>query len=155
MIFCIFPATDEGIPQMTGTARVRINVVDVNDNQPTFPPPRTIKVSENTEMGSLLTTVTANDVDTYPELTYNFAPTVDKEYLDYFSIDRFSGKIFLRKSLDFEQWQDCRLKIIASDTAHIAETDLTIEVQDVNDNYPVFSQSSYEVNLPGKLISNC
>lgn len=140
---------------MTGTARVRINVVDVNDNQPTFPPPRTIKVSENTEMGSLLTTVTANDVDTYPELTYNFASTVDKEYLDYFSIDRFSGKIFLRKSLDFELWQDCRLKIIASDTAHIAETDLTIEVQDVNDNYPVFSQSSYEVNLPGKLIANC
>lgn len=138
---------------MTGTARVRINVVDVNDNQPTFPPPRTIKVSENTEMGSLLTTVTANDVDTYPELTYNFASTVDKEYLDYFSIDRFSGKIFLRKSLDFELWQDCRLKIIASDTAHIAETDLTIEVQDVNDNYPVFSQSSYEVNLPGKLIA--
>lgn len=39
-------ATDEGDPQMTGTATLRINVVDVNDNQPTFPPPNIIAVSE-------------------------------------------------------------------------------------------------------------
>lgn len=39
-------ATDEGVPQMTGTARVHINVVDVNDNQPTFPPHSIITVSE-------------------------------------------------------------------------------------------------------------
>lgn len=39
-------ATDEGVPQMTGTARIRINVVDVNDNQPTFPPHSIITVSE-------------------------------------------------------------------------------------------------------------
>ncbi|XP_066154165.1 protein dachsous [Euwallacea fornicatus] len=141
-------ATDEGNPQMTGTTRVRINVVDVNDNQPTFPPPRTIKVSENTEVGSLLITLTANDVDTFPELTYSFSPNVDKEYSSYFSIDRYSGKIFLRKILDFEMWQECSLKVIASDTAHVAETVLTVEVGDVNDNHPVFTQSSYEAHLP-------
>jgi protocadherin-16/23 len=39
-------ATDEGDPQMTGTATLRINVVDVNDNQPTFPPSNLISVSE-------------------------------------------------------------------------------------------------------------
>lgn len=41
-------ATDEGDPQLTGTATLRINVVDVNDNQPTFPPPNVISVSEGT-----------------------------------------------------------------------------------------------------------
>lgn len=41
-------ATDEGNPQMTNTATLRINVVDVNDNQPTFPPPNVISVSEGT-----------------------------------------------------------------------------------------------------------
>lgn len=40
-------ATDEGVPQMTGTTRIRINVVDVNDNQPTFPPHSIISVSES------------------------------------------------------------------------------------------------------------
>lgn len=39
-------ATDEGIPQMTGTATIRINIVDVNDNQPTFPPHSVISISE-------------------------------------------------------------------------------------------------------------
>lgn len=39
-------ATDQGVPQMTGTTRVKINVLDINDNQPTFPPHRAIFVSE-------------------------------------------------------------------------------------------------------------
>ncbi|KAF7286531.1 hypothetical protein GWI33_004934 [Rhynchophorus ferrugineus] len=140
-------ATDEGIPQMTGTARIRINIVDVNDNQPTFPPHKTITVNEDTEVGTLLTTITANDVDTYPELTYNLT-NGDKEYLNYFSIDRFSGKIFLKKKLDFENWSEYKLTIVASDTMHVAQTTLTIMVGDVNDNAPRFQQSAYEVNLP-------
>lgn len=39
-------ATDEGVPQMTGTTRIRINIVDINDNQPTFPPHNVITISE-------------------------------------------------------------------------------------------------------------
>lgn len=47
-------ATDEGVPQMTGTTRVRINIVDVNDNQPTFPPHSVITVSEGNNNNVLL-----------------------------------------------------------------------------------------------------
>lgn len=39
-------ATDEGQPQMTGTATVRVHIIDVNDNQPTFPPHSIISISE-------------------------------------------------------------------------------------------------------------
>lgn len=39
-------ATDEGVPQMTGTATIRVHIIDVNDNQPTFPPPSIVSVSE-------------------------------------------------------------------------------------------------------------
>lgn len=39
-------ATDEGVPQMTGTATIRVHIVDVNDNQPTFPPHSIINISE-------------------------------------------------------------------------------------------------------------
>ncbi|XP_044255905.1 protein dachsous [Tribolium madens] len=141
-------ATDEGVPQMTGTARIVINVVDVNDNQPTFPPPATINVSEATEVGTVLTTVAANDVDTNPTLTYDFAKDNSREDLEFFSIDRFSGKIILKKMLDFETWQEYKLKIVASDTAHTTKTTLTIKVTDVNDNAPVFSQLVYQTNLP-------
>lgn len=141
-------ATDEGVPQMTGTARIRINVIDINDNQPTFPPHKIITVKEDTEVGTVLTAVTANDVDSSPALTYAFAQETDKEVRNHFAIDRFSGKVVLKDNLDFEARKEFALKIIASDMEHTARTLLTIKVLDVNDNAPEFSQSSYQAAVP-------
>ncbi|EZA53066.1 Protein dachsous [Ooceraea biroi] len=39
-------ATDQGNPQLTGTAALSVRVIDVNDNQPTFPEHSIISVSE-------------------------------------------------------------------------------------------------------------
>jgi hypothetical protein len=39
-------ATDEGTPQMTGMATIRVIVIDINDNRPSFPPQMTINVKE-------------------------------------------------------------------------------------------------------------
>lgn len=39
-------ATDEGVPQMTGTSTIHVHIIDVNDNQPTFPPHNVINVGE-------------------------------------------------------------------------------------------------------------
>ncbi|XP_039751307.1 protein dachsous [Pararge aegeria] len=136
-------ATDEGNPQMTGTATLRINVVDVNDNQPTFPPPNVISVSEGAEVGSILTSVTANDVDTYPALKYAIVQGDNT-----FSIDRYSGKIVLNRALDFEGKKVYQVNISASDDEHIAKTTLTVKVTDVNDNSPVFDEISYNRVLP-------
>lgn len=41
-------ATDGGAPQMTGMATIKVIVVDVNDNRPSFPPQSTINVKEGT-----------------------------------------------------------------------------------------------------------
>lgn len=104
------------------------------------------------ELGTVLTTVSANDVDTNPALTYAFA---DADIDDTFAIDRFSGRIVLKKHLDYEMKQEYGLKISASDTSHIAYTTLSIRVTDVNDNQPVFQQPAYHVSLPGKFDSMC
>jgi protocadherin-16/23 len=111
----------------------------------------------------VLTSITANDVDTNPALTYSFgevihaeneaALDVEDETNSWFSIDRFSGKIILQKPLDYEARQEYQLKIVASDTAHVAQTTLTIRVTDVNDNAPVFQESAYHTTLPGKRIA--
>ena len=39
-------ATDEGVPQMTGTAFIMVNIIDKNDNHPTFPHHSVINISE-------------------------------------------------------------------------------------------------------------
>lgn len=98
------------------------------------------------ELGSVLTTVSANDVDTNPALTYSF---VDEDMDDTFAIDRFSGRIVLKRHLDYESRQEYGLKISASDTSHIAYTTLSIRVTDVNDNPPLFQQPAYHINFPG------
>ena len=109
----------------------------------------------------VLTSVTANDVDTNPALTYGFSTESDSEVdsnesetsgFGVFSIDRFSGKVILVRGLDFESQREYRLRVTASDTAHTARTVLTIRVTDVNDNPPIFMQSSYQASLPGEFI---
>lgn len=104
----------------------------------------------DTELGTVLTTASANDVDTYPPLTYAFDEThTDEEALAQFSIDRFSGKILLQKSLDYEMREEYQLKIFASDSKYTAQSTLTIHITDENDNAPEFSQLSYQATISG------
>lgn len=95
----------------------------------------------------MLTSVTANDVDTYPALKYSITQGDNS-----FSIDRYSGKVVLNQPLDFETKKLYKINITASDNEHVARTTLTIKVTDVNDNSPVFDDISYNRILPGKLI---
>ncbi|XP_053960463.1 protein dachsous [Anastrepha ludens] len=152
-------ATDEGVPQMTGTATIRVHIVDVNDNQPTFPPHSAISVSEGTELGTVITTVSANDVDTYPSLTYQFgADLPDTQQLmrkSLFALDRYSGKVTLKRHLDYEDQQEYQLEIIASDNAHEVRTILTVRVTDENDNAPIFEAQlppAYAATLPDQQV---
>lgn len=103
-------------------------------------------------MGTVLTSITANDVDTYPPLIYDFANDVDEESKSLFTIDRYSGKVILRRLLDYETRQEYSVRITASDTLHIANTTLTIRVLDINDNPPIFQQPAYHAVLPGMSI---
>uniref|UniRef100_A0A6P4FXR2 Protein dachsous n=1 Tax=Drosophila rhopaloa TaxID=1041015 RepID=A0A6P4FXR2_DRORH len=148
-------ATDEGVPQMTGTATIRVQIVDVNDNQPTFPPNNLVTVSEATELGAVITSISANDVDTYPALTYRLGSesTLEIENLSIFALDRYSGKLVLKHRLDYELQQEFELEVIASDASHEARTILTIRVHDENDNAPVFlakQPPAYFAIMPAK-----
>ncbi|XP_024947273.1 protein dachsous isoform X2 [Cephus cinctus] len=138
-------ATDQGNPQLTGTAALSVRVIDVNDNQPTFPEHSIISVSEGTALGTVLTTITANDVDSSPALTYRFGNITRP---GPFSIDRYSGRVVLRKRLDAETRSEYTLQVLASDSIHEASTELTVRVTDLNDNPPCFQQAAYVATLP-------
>ncbi len=66
----------------------------------------------DTEIGSLLTTVTANDVDTFPPLIYSMSKNTSGS--DYFNMDRFSGRLVLAKHLDYENEREYDLEIQVS-----------------------------------------
>ena len=93
-------ATDQGRPQRVGHCSLHIRVIDINDNRPTFPPTSVTNVSEAAQVGAVVTTVTANDVDTSPALTYSFSDGSARQAA--FAIDRFTGRITLIEPLDRE-----------------------------------------------------
>ncbi|NXI11832.1 PCDGH protein, partial [Irena cyanogastra] len=60
----VLRASDGGDPARTGTARIRVTVVDANDNAPVFSQAEyTVRVPEDVPVGSVLITVTATDTD--------------------------------------------------------------------------------------------
>ncbi|XP_053556199.1 protocadherin-23 [Bombina bombina] len=139
-------ASDRGSPSLSSTSVVTVLVVDINDNAPTIPPIGAVLINEDTPIGSIVTQVTANDVDLMSPITYVF--TEDGNPGRKFAIDRLSGIITLIGSLDYEETSQYYLRIHASDLVHKTEAELIVEVLDVNDNQPLFSQDHYKVTVP-------
>ena len=112
-----------------------------------------VGVGEGAVVGSVITSVVANDVDTFPSLVY--ALDSRQEHADAsttFSVDRYSGRIILRRPLDYETKSEYSLRITASDRKHTVSTTLFITVTDDNDNAPVFADLFYHFALPSKFI---
>ncbi|XP_074864627.1 cadherin-15 [Carettochelys insculpta] len=87
-------------------------------------------------------------------------PGVDEEPLGIFSIDKFSGKVFLNTMLDRETNDRFRLRAFALNlggTTLEEPTDLEIVVMDQNDNRPLFRQEVFtghvvEGAVPGTYV---
>lgn len=76
---------------------------------------------------------------------------------DLFSIDSRLGYLTLTRRLDYEVAQRHSLVIVASDTgvpSLSSNLTLVVEVQDVNDNPPVFERAEYSVTVLESLPIN-
>lgn len=98
-------------------------------------------VSLDLPVGYIVTQVIANDVDLSPAATYRFIEMDEAS----FAIDQYTGVITTTKTLDYENQTAYTLRVEASDSVHQTVAELSIQVLDVNDNPPVFSQESYQV----------
>uniref|UniRef100_A0AAR2LPW9 Protocadherin-16 n=1 Tax=Pygocentrus nattereri TaxID=42514 RepID=A0AAR2LPW9_PYGNA len=142
----VITATDRGTPKLAGSATLTVIIVDLNDNSPTIPLPREVRVPENSLIGTEITMVTGNDVDSGPVLSYSLR--LDTPSQGKFGIHRYNGRVFLTAPLDFEERTWYTLTVQASDSKHQSEANLTVLVEDVNDNVPTFTQDLYQVTLP-------
>uniref|UniRef100_A0A8B9DVX4 Cadherin-23 n=1 Tax=Anser cygnoides TaxID=8845 RepID=A0A8B9DVX4_ANSCY len=133
---------NESIPDHVGFARVKISLLNENDNRPVFSKALyNVSLLENATVGTTVLQVhaTDNDVGTYGKVSYFFSDDPDR-----FSLDKDTGVILLTARLDFETTQRYTLTIIARDgggeeTAGRAR----INVLDVNDNVPTFQKEAY------------
>ncbi|XP_051962537.1 protocadherin-16 [Xyrauchen texanus] len=141
----VIMATDRGTPRLAGSATLTVIIIDLNDNSPTIPVPHEVRVPENTLIGTVITQVTGNDVDSGPALSYSIL--LDSDSQGKFGIHRYGGGVSLTSPLDFEERTWYILTISSSDSKQQSQANLTVLVEDVNDNAPVFSQDLYEVTL--------
>ncbi|KAE8629739.1 hypothetical protein XENTR_v10000576 [Xenopus tropicalis] len=140
-------ATDQGLPRkLSSVASVVVSVLDINDNPPVF---------EHREYGSSLTEdapvgtevlqvyATSRDIEVNAEITYKI---ISGNEHGKFTINPVTGMIFIIASLDYETSPEYYLTVEATDGGTPPLSDVAsvnINVTDVNDNSPVFSQNTY------------
>ncbi|XP_074772576.1 protocadherin gamma-A2-like [Athene noctua] len=141
----VLRASDGGDPARTGTARIRVAVLDANDNAPVFGQAEyTVRVPEDVPVGSTLLIVTATDADEgiNGHVKYSLKKTTEKASR-IFHLDSETGAIAVVRSLDFEDAALYELDVQARDGGGISDTaKVTITVTDVNDNAPEISVRS-------------
>ncbi|XP_074772574.1 protocadherin gamma-A12-like [Athene noctua] len=141
----VLRASDGGDPARTGTARIRVAVLDANDNAPVFGQAEyTVRVPEDVPVGSTLLTVTATDADEgiNGHVKYSLKKTTDLES-KIFHVDAETGAITLVRSLDYEEAALYKLEVQARDGGGLSDTaKVAITVTDVNDNAPELRLSS-------------
>ncbi|XP_042648951.1 cadherin-23 isoform X2 [Tyto alba] len=133
---------NESVPDHVGFARVKINLINENDNRPIFSKALyNVSLFENTTVGTTVLQVhaTDNDVGTYGKVNYFFSDDPD-----HFSLDKDTGVIILTARLDFEIMQRYTLTVIARDGGGEETTGrVRINILDVNDNVPTFQKEAY------------
>ncbi|XP_041645580.1 protocadherin-15a [Cheilinus undulatus] len=138
----------DGNPGGTSTTTVNIVVTDVNDNDPEFDPTMSTNFTVQEEEAILFVgqiTATDPDAGANGQVRYRIV-----NHPDLFTISA-NGSIYTRVPLDRELRSQYNLVVEASDGAvDPRRTALTVSIQvmDIDDNSPVFSQQTYVVNVP-------
>ncbi|XP_052344214.1 protocadherin alpha-2-like isoform X23 [Oncorhynchus keta] len=134
--------------------RIEVNIIDINDNAPSFLEKiHNLNVTELASPGERYLLPIANDADTGSNSinSYKLSPN------EHFSLDVQSGgeqsvsaELVLQKALDREKQPVIQLTLTAVDGGkppRSGSLQIIVNVIDVNDNSPFFSQPLYKVRV--------
>lgn len=140
-------ASDGGNPRLSTVIMFIVNVLDSNDNAPNFPNTAIVRqIREGIPINTPIVTITAEDPDSgvNGKVTYSIQsqePTFGERH---FNINATTGVIFTMRQIDRESVDTFRLTVVATDQAAVpsqrlsAEKLVTVIVEDINDNEPIF-----------------
>lgn len=140
-------ASDGGNPRLSTTVSFIVNVIDSNDNPPSFPNTAIVRqIKEGIPIKTPIVTINAEDPDSGSngKVTYAISHQDPENSSRYFGINQTTGVIFTLRSIDRESIDTFRLTVVAEDLAEppskrlSAEKLVTVIVEDINDNAPVF-----------------
>lgn len=142
-----FVVQDRGIPSLSSSTNLTINVIDANDNAPVFSlEPQQLQILENVTVGTVLGRCLATDQDsgTYGQVVYSLEKLVPKGNI--FSVDPLTCTIATIAKIDREEMSRNYYKLVVKATdkampsslAMSATKEIKVFIQDVNDNRPRF-----------------
>uniref|UniRef100_UPI00358E14DB protocadherin-10-like isoform X2 n=1 Tax=Myxine glutinosa TaxID=7769 RepID=UPI00358E14DB len=153
-------ARDEGTPPLATRKTVSVTVGDVNDNGPLFGQPRyEFRLHENNVPGAYLGTVSASDLDlgSNGRLAYSLVDSTvgGMPAHTYVSVNPATGALYALRAFDHEQAQRLAFTLRATDSGvppQQAEANVSVLVQDRNDNAPVFVNPPLGSDGEGRLV---
>lgn len=144
-------ASDFGTPALSSEMVLLLKVTDTNDCHPVFEKDAYIvSISEDAPQGSSLVQMRARDADegVNSEVRYSILKSSQDSL---FSVDPESGLVTTAAALDRETQMEVWFLVVAADGGEPALSStatVTVLVEDVNDNEPVFQQQLYNVSIP-------
>lgn len=131
---------------------VSVSVTDVNDNSPCFPQDHVItSVNENVPVGTAVFQAQAFDDDSDRNGLVTYSILSQTPNGSWFSVDEVSGMLCATAKIDYEETKMLVIVVMATDDAEdpgkrLSSTmQVTVVIQDVNDNEPLFNDSAADV----------
>ncbi|XP_056136557.1 protocadherin alpha-C2-like isoform X3 [Lampris incognitus] len=155
-------ATDKGSNPLSGQCKLTILIEDMNDNHPEI----SIKsfqsqIKENIEVNTVIAVVAVSDKDSGNNGMVDLSIPDNMPFKLKESSDNYF-ELLVSEPLDREKVPEYEITFTVTDRGSPPLSDnetMTLELLDVNDNVPQFSQSFYTIrvmenNAPGALISS-
>ncbi|XP_051766323.1 protocadherin gamma-C5-like isoform X27 [Ctenopharyngodon idella] len=155
-------ARDKGAPVMEGHCQIQVNVLDINDNAPEITITSSPKpVREDAPAGTMVALINVKDLDSgvngnatlsmSPGTPFKLKPTFSNHYA-----------LVTDSQLDREKFPRYDIELKASDSGSpplLSSKLITVNILDVNDNPPVFSERVYSVYIkensaPGSILAS-
>ncbi|XP_038214597.1 cadherin-related tumor suppressor-like [Zerene cesonia] len=139
--------SDNGSPSLSSSISFTVNVIDANDNAPIFTNTAIVRqIREGIPTHTPIVTVTAEDPDSglNGKVYYSIIHQEPYDGRRHFAINNVTGVIHTLLPIDRESIDTFRITVVAYDRAEPPSTRLSAEklvtviVEDINDNAPVF-----------------